>query len=117
MRFDAGWNYIYARGGDDYNYAGPLALAYPDTLESGGSGSGSFPATTYRVNGFTVGVTIPLATRVSLRLFDYYERGRVSDWHYAGFDTGLVYDHRVYTDVGPTNYSANLVGAFLIVKL
>ena len=117
MRFDAGWNYIYARGDDDYNYAGPLALAYPDTVESGGPGSGSFPATTYRVNGFTVGVTIPLATRVSLRLFDYYERGRVSDWHYAAFDTGLVYDHRVYTDVGPTNYSANVVGAFLIVKL
>ena len=116
IRLDAGWNYIYSRGNDDYNYASPSALAYPTTVASG-PGSGSFPATTYRVNAFAVGLTIPVATRVALRVFDYYERGRVSDWHYAGFDTSLVYDHRVYTDVGPASYSTNVVGAFLIIKL
>jgi hypothetical protein len=71
----------------------------------------------YRVDSITLGVTIPIAQRVSLRVFDYYERGRISDWHYAGFDAGQVIDHRVYSDGGPEGYSANLVGLLLNVAL
>jgi hypothetical protein len=117
VRFDAGWNFIYARGSDGYTYAGPLALAYPDTAPNPGPGGGAFPATSYQVNEFTVGVTVPLTERLSVRLFDYYEIGRVSDWHYAGFGTSLVYDHRVYVDGGPTNFRANVVGAFVNIRV
>jgi hypothetical protein len=65
----------------------------------------------------TIGLTFPLSRRMSLRVFDYYERATIADWHYAGFDAGQVIDHRVYTDGGPESYSANLVGLLLDVAL
>ena len=117
VRFDADWNFLYARGLTDYRFASPLALAWGDTVFGDGGGAGAFPAMTYRMNSLTLGVRIPLGDRVALRLFDYYERGRISDWHYLGFDAGRVIDHRVYTDGGPQGYNANLVGLLLDVRL
>jgi hypothetical protein len=114
VRFDANWNGIYSRGTTSYRFASPAALAY---FSDGALGPGSFPAMTYRVNGLTVGVTIPIAERVSVRIFDYYERGDVEDWHYLGFDAGQVIDHRIYTDGGPESYSANLVGLLVNIRL
>jgi hypothetical protein len=114
VRFDAAWNYIYSRGVTSYRFATPLALAYfPD----GTLPTNTFPPMNYRVSSLTVGATIPLAKHFSLRVFDYYERGRIDDWHYDGFDSGLVIDHRVYTDGGPQSYAANLVGLLLTVEL
>lgn len=117
VKLDANWNYIYSRGTDDYRYAGSSAFAYPDTVSGTGPGSGSFPAMVYRVNSLTVGLTVPFNRRVSMRVFDSYERGRVSDWHYLGFDAVRVIGNRVYTDGGPVSYSANLVGVLLNVQL
>jgi hypothetical protein len=116
VRVDAGWNYIYSRGTDDYRYAGPDALAYPDTVPAG-PGSGGFSPTVYRVNSFNVGVTIPIVERVSLRIFDYYERGRFADWHYLGFDQSRFIGGMLYTDGGPQSYSNNMVGLLVNVKL
>jgi hypothetical protein len=62
-------------------------------------------------------VTVPVGDRISLRLFDYYERGQISDWHYAGFNNTLVYGNAAYTDAGPQSYNTNLVGLFVNVKL
>ena len=117
VRLDANWNLLYARGVTTYRFAGPAALAWADTVIGDGPGSGAFPAMTYRVNSLTLGVRIPLCDRVALRLFDYYERGRISDWHYLGFDAGRVIDHRVYTDGGPQDYSTDLVGLLLDIRL
>ncbi len=117
VRFDANWNYTYSRGIDNYNYAGSSALAYPDTVGSPGPGSGGFPAMIYRVQSLTLGLTIPVADHISMRVFDYYERGHVSDWHYLGFDALQVIGNRVYTDGGPQSYSANLVGVLVNVQL
>jgi hypothetical protein len=115
VRFDANWNTIYSRGTTSYRFATPLALAY---FGDGTTVPGNvFPPMTYQVNALTIGLTIPVVERISLRLFDYYERGHISDWHYAGFDAGLVYDHRVYTDGGPQSYSANLVGLLVNIRL
>jgi hypothetical protein len=61
--------------------------------------------------------TVPLGDRASLRLYDYYERGQINDWHYAGFNNSLVYGNSVYTDAGPQGYNTNVVGLFLKVKL
>jgi hypothetical protein len=72
---------------------------------------------TYVVNSLTLNVTVPLSERVSVRLFDYYERGQIDDWHYAGFGNTLVYGHSVYTDGGPQGYDTNVVGLFFNVKL
>jgi hypothetical protein len=116
-RFDLSWTYIYSRGLDNYLYAGSSALAYPGSVASTGYGGGAFPAMTYRVNSITAGVTVPFGNRVSLRLFDNYERGHIYDWHYAGFDQGLVVGNRVYTDAGPQSYNGNLIGFFVNIAL
>ena len=107
VRIDANWNYQYSRGLENYAFASPLALAFPDVAPIAGD---TFPALTYRVNSFTLGATWRISQRLSARLFDYYEHADISDWHYAGFDTTRVYDHRVYSDGGPSGYSTNLVG-------
>ena len=117
VRLDATWNLLYARGLTSYWYASPLALAWGDVVTGDGPGSGEFPVMTYRVNSINVGITIPIVERVSLRVFDYYERGSVKDWHYLGFDQARAFDHRVYTDGGPQGYSANMVGLLLNVRL
>jgi hypothetical protein len=114
VQLDAAWNYTYSRGVDGYQFASALALAWPDTVDSAGD---AFPPMTYRVHALNVGLRIPLANRMTLRVFDYYERGSISDWHYAGFARQLVFDHRVYTDGGPENYSDNLVGVLLEIRL
>jgi hypothetical protein len=114
VRFDANWNYLNSRGLTKYRFNTPAALAYfSDGLVPGDA----FPAMSYRVNSITVGATIPLMDRASLRIYDYYERGAIGDWHYLGFDQGLVYDHRVYSDGGPQSYSANLIGLLLNIRL
>ncbi|HET9033898.1 MAG TPA: MtrB/PioB family outer membrane beta-barrel protein [Dokdonella sp.] len=114
VRLDLNWNTVYSRGTDRYSYASPAALAYPNSVGPG-PGNGEFPAMIYRVNSLTLGVTIPLIENVSLKLFNYYERASFSDWHYVGFDSQPVIDHRVYTDGGPQSYDANLVGMLLNV--
>jgi len=114
-RLDFDWNYQSSRGLTSYTYASPSALAYPtDTLAQSGS---QFPAMTYVVNSLTLSFTVPLSDRASLRLYDYYEHGQISDWHYAGFNNTLVYGNRVYTDAGPQGYNTNVVGLFVNVKL
>jgi len=70
-----------------------------------------------RTNTFKAGLLVPVTKRVSLRVFDYFEQGQISDWHYSGFDQSRVYSHRVYTDGGPHDYSANLVGLLINYKL
>jgi hypothetical protein len=112
--FDLNWSYIYARGLVDYSAASAGALVYPSEFATMGSG---FPANTYRVNSATVGATVQFTERVSLRVFDTYEIGNIADWHYAGFNQGLVVGNTLYTDGGPQSYSENLVGVMVNVKL
>jgi len=114
VRADLGWNYISTRGITNYLYASPSATTYDYTPAQAGS---QFPAMTYVVNSLTLNVTVPLTERTSLRLFDYYEHGQISDWHYAGFNNSLVYGNTVYTDGGPQGYNTNVVGLFVNVKL
>ena len=117
VRFDANWNWLYARGVTSYRFNSPLALAWGDTVIGDGPGSGVFPAMKYRVDSLTLGVYVPFGRRFALRVFDTWERGRISDWHYLGFDSARVFDHRVYTDGGPQGYEANLIGVLLDIRL
>jgi hypothetical protein len=114
MRLDFNWNYLSSRGITSYSYASPGAMTYPYTSAVAGS---QFPAMTYDVNSLSLSLTVPLSDRTSVRLYDYYERGQIYDWHYAGFSDTLVYGNRVYTDAGPQGYNANLIGLFFSVKL
>jgi hypothetical protein len=113
-RVDLGWNYLSSRGITSYLQASAGANTYDYTNAQIGS---QFPPMTYVVNSLTLNVTVPLNDRVSLRLYDYYELGQISDWHYAGFNNTLVYGHSVYTDGGPQGYDTNVVGVFVSARL
>jgi len=111
---ELGWNLSDSRGETDYRFNSPDALAYPALVEAAGTG---FAPMVHRVNTFSLEWSMPLTERIGLRLFDRYETGKLSDWHYFGFDQSLVTANRVYLDAGPSNYSVNMVGALLEVKL
>jgi len=110
---DLSYNYLYSRGVTLYKAASPGALVFPEDLPTIGSG---FSPATYRLSSVTASLIVPFTPRVSMRLFDYYERGHIDDWHYAGFNQSLVYGHELYTDGGPQSYSENLVGVFISLK-
>jgi hypothetical protein len=95
-------------------YASTGAMTFPCTAAEAGD---QYPAMTHVVNSLTASFTVPLSDRASLRLYDYYERGQISDGHYAGFNNTLVYDNRVYIDAGPQGYNTNVVGLFINLKL
>lgn len=113
-RLELGWNLSDSRGETGYRFNSPDALAYPALAASAGSG---FAPMLHRINTFTLSWSIPINERVGVRLFDTYESGRLSDWHYLGLDQGLVTANRVYLDAGPTDYSVNMVGVMLEVAL
>ena len=111
---ELGWNYSDSRGDTGYRFNSADALANPGLVAQAGTG---FAPMVHRINSFSVAWTIPLGERVDLRLFDTYETGRMADWHYFGFEESLVTSNRVYLDTGPSNYSVNMVGAMLEVRL
>jgi Putative outer membrane beta-barrel porin, MtrB/PioB len=111
--FDLAWSYIYSRGTIGYTAASAGAFEYPNEF----SPTGSFPAMTYRVNSLTLGATLQLTERASLRIYDKYEIGRIGDWQYDGFNQGLVVGNTLYTDGGPQSYTENLVGVLVNIKL
>lgn len=114
IKLDANWNWSSSRGRTSYSFNSPGALTTPALAALL---TGQFPDMLYRAHAVSLGVAIPVNRSFSVRVFDRYERGRVSDWHYLGFENGQVLDHRVYTDGGPTDYSANLIGLAFEVKL
>lgn len=102
-------SYTGSRGTTDFRFASPAALTWPNPE--------GFPTMAHRVTSLSVGLLMPLTDRVSVRVFDLYERGSLADWHYQGFGENRVYDHRVYTDGGPEDYSDNLIGLMLQIRL
>ena len=113
-QLDLGWNHSDSRGETGYRFNSPAALAYPALAAAVGHG---FTPMTHRVDTLNLAWKVPLGARMHLTLFDTWEKGRMADWHYAGFENGLVTSNRVYLDAGPSNYSVNMVGAMLEVQL
>ncbi len=114
---DLSYNYTGSLGRVGYSYASLAALAYhgPDAAAVAGTG---FPDNRYRTNTLDLGLSFRINRNVGVRLFGRYQTGAFSDWHYAGFDNTLSYDHRIYTDKGgQLHYSASLVGVMLNLKL
>src|SRR3546814_14174043 len=91
-----------SRGETGYRFNSPDALAYPALADAAGNG---FAPMVHRVNTFSLSWSMPLTERIGLRLFDTYETGKLSDWHYFGLDQSLVTWNRVYLAAGPSNYS------------
>jgi hypothetical protein len=114
VRLDLRWNYLSSRGITGYSFASGGALESPALAATAGN---QFPPMTYDLNSIMASVTVPISNRISLRLYNYWERGQVSDWHYAGFSKTLVYGTDVYSDGGPQSYNVDVIGLFVSVKL
>ena len=111
---ELGWGLSDSRGLTNYRFNSPGALAYPALAAAAGSG---FAPMVHKINTFTLSWQIPLNQRVGLRLFNTYETGKLADWHYFGLEESLVTSNRVYLDAGPSNYSVNMVGLMMEIKL
>ncbi|UXI66518.1 MtrB/PioB family outer membrane beta-barrel protein [Tahibacter amnicola] len=108
VHLDAGWNWMQSRGVTSYRFETAAALAYfPDGTRVPGN---QFPAMTYQRNSLSIGVTFPVASDFTVRVFDTYERARIQDWHYSGFGLDRIFGRRVYTDGGPESYGVNWFG-------
>ncbi|MGB5852062.1 MAG: MtrB/PioB family outer membrane beta-barrel protein [Rhodanobacter sp.] len=117
VRLDASYNYTGSFGRVGYDYASIGALAYRDPAGVAAAGN-AFPDNKYRTSALDLGLSFRVNRNVGVRVFGRYQTGAFSDWHYAGFDQTLSYDHRIYTDKGgELHYSASLVGVMLNLKL
>jgi MtrB/PioB family decaheme-associated outer membrane protein len=116
-RADISYNYTGSLGHVGYTYATIGALAYRDAAGVAAAGAG-FPDNKYRTNTLDLGLSFRVNRNVGVRLYGRYETGAFSDWHYAGLDNTLSYDHRLYTDKGgQLHYNVSLVGVMLSLKL
>ena len=116
-RADISYNYTGSFGHVGYNYATIGALAYRDPAGVAAAAAG-FPDNKYRTNTLDLGLSFRVNRNVGVRLYGRYETGAFSDWHYAGLDNTLSYDHRLYTDKGgQLHYNVSLVGVMLNLKL
>lgn len=111
--FDLDWNFIQAKGETRWNAAS--AAASPTATAAGLTGR--FPDMTWRINSVTGTLKVPINGRLAARLFATWEKGRINDWHYEGFDARRTVGNLIYTDGGPEGYSASLVGIVMEVKL
>jgi outer membrane usher protein FimD/PapC len=116
-RADISYNYTGSLGHVGYTYATIGALAYRDASGVAAAAAG-FPDNKYRTNTLDLGLSFRVNRNVGVRLYGRYETGAFSDWHYAGLDNTLSYDHRLYTDKGgQLHYNVSLVGVMLNLKL
>jgi len=110
---DLDWSYIRAKG--ITAWVAETSFASPTATVAGLSGA--FPDMTYRVNSLSASLHMPVGQRTAVRLFGNWERGRVFDWHYAGFDNDRTTGNLIYIDGGPEDYNARLFGVMMEVKL
>jgi hypothetical protein len=117
VRADLSYDYTGSFGHVGYTYDTVGGLAYRDPAAVAAAAAG-FPDNKYRTNTLNLGLSFRVNRSVGVRVFGRYQTGAFSDWHYAGFEQTLSYDHRIYTDKGgQLHYGASLVGVMLNLKL
>jgi hypothetical protein len=114
---DVAYNFVLTQGEVGYDYASLSAIAGAQQLFPDDIGS-RLPGNEYRLHALDAGIATAINDRCSARLFARYEIGRFADFHYAGFESELVYAKRVYTDAGPVRkYDAGVIGLMFNYKL
>ena len=118
MKF--GLDYTYSSSATKIGYQfGSTALANPNGALAAIAGS-ALPNMTYVQQTLNFNLLIPIDKKMSIRLFDRFEIGKVKDWHYDGVITGAVANYDSGTlllDAGPQSYRANVIGVFIQYKL
>ena len=80
----------------------------------------ALPSMTFVQQTLNFNLLMPINKKLSMRLFDRYENGRVVDWHYDSVVTGAVANYDSGTlllDSGPQNYHNNVIGVLFQFKL
>lgn len=75
---------------------------------------------TFVQNTLNINLVIPLTKQSSLHLYNRYETGKMTDWHYDGQPTGVATNAgggTVALDAGPQKYHLNVIGVFFQHKL
>jgi hypothetical protein len=112
---DANFTRSLARTTIGYTYNAAALGISPTQQALVGDG---FSELRFAQNVFTLSVLVPIDKQMSLRLFERYESGSVSDWHYDGVASNpMPTTGSLYLDAGPQDYSVNVIGVLLIVRL
>jgi hypothetical protein len=118
-----GIDYTYSNSKTDISYAfggGALSNVAATQLAQAAIAGSALPSMTFAQHTLNLNLLIPIDKRLSVRLFERYEIGKVKDWHYDGVVTAAVANYDSGTlllDAGPQSYRANVFGAFFQYKL
>jgi len=114
-KLDASFTRSLARTQIKYAY-NPTALGMSATQQAlAGDG---FSDLVFAQNVLSLSVLVPLDKQVTLRFFERYESGVVRDWHYDGVESNpMPTAGSLYLDAGPQDYSVNLVGVLLVIRM
>jgi len=114
-KLDANFTRSLARTSIGYSY-NPTALGTPaDQQALAGDG---FSDLRFAQNVFSLSIVVPIDQRMSLRFFERYESGAVRDWHYDGVaQNPMPAASSVYLDSGAQDYSVNVVGVLLLIRI
>jgi hypothetical protein len=115
MKLDASFSRSLARTRIGYSY-NPAALGVTATQQAlAGAG---FSDLRFAQNVFSLSVLVPIDKQMSVRFFERYESGAVRDWHYDGVAANpMPVANAAYLDAGPQDYSVNVFGVLLLIRL
>ncbi len=118
-----GVDYTYSNSSTNISYAfGDTALSNVAATQAAAAllAGSALPNMTFVQHTLNFNLLIPINKKLSVRLFDRVEVGRVVDWHYDGVIAGAVANYDSGTlllDAGPQNYHTNVIGLLVQYKL
>jgi hypothetical protein len=118
-----GVDYSYANSSTNISYTyGSTGLSNVAATQAAAAllAGSALPNMTFVQQTINLKALVPLSKKMSFRLFDRYEIGKVKDWHYDGVIAGAVANYDSGTlllDSGPQNYHTNVIGVLLQYKL
>jgi hypothetical protein len=118
-----GIDYTYSNSSTNISYTyGSTALSNVAATQAAAAllAGSALPSMTFIQQTLNFNVLFPINKKLSMRMFDRYETGKVQDWHYDGVITGAVANYDSGTlllDSGPQNYHNNVVGVLFQFKL
>jgi predicted porin len=114
-KLDTSFSRSLARTKISYSY-NPTALGTSATQQAlAGEG---FSDLHFAQSVFSLSLLVPIDKQMALRFYERYESGAVRDWHYDGVGANpMPTANSLYLDAGPQDYSVNVFGVLLLVRL
>ena len=121
IRFGIDYTFSSSTTNISYTY-GSTALSNVAATQAAAAllAGSALPSMTFVQQTLNFNVLFPINTKLSMRVFDRYESGRVVAGHYDSVITGAVANYDSGTllmDTGPQNYHNNVIGVLFQFKL